>query len=146
VAKLKVIQSEDENSKETSETERPDPEVPATPATARRRKFSAKYKLKILDEIDERMKYGLEIGSVLRREGLFSSYISKWRKAQEDGVLRALEPKKRGRRPDPDAELQRQLKQAQAENEKLRKELEHAELIIDVQKKLSRLLGLDEEK
>lgn len=146
MAKLKVIQSEDENSKETSETERPDPEVPATPATARRRKFSAKYKLKILEEIDERMKYGLEIGSVVRREGLFSSYISTWRKAREDGVLRALEPKKRGKKPDPDVELRRQLKQAQSENEKLRKELEQAELIIDVQKKLSRLLGLDEEK
>lgn len=146
MAKLKVRKSDDKKDEERAEKTRPDPEVPATPATARRRKFSAKYKLKILKEIDQRLQWGAEIGSVLRREGIFSSHISKWRKAREDGSLRALEPKKRGRKPDPDAAIRRELKQAQAENAKLRKELEQAELIIDVQKKLSRLLGLDEEK
>jgi transposase len=145
VPKLKESKSDKKTEEKEEEEVRPDPEVSATPI-ARRRTFSAKYKLKILKEIDHRLEWGQEIGSVLRREGLFSAHISKWRKARDQGLLQALEPKKRGRKPDPDAELRQQLKQAQAENAKLRKELEQAELIIDVQKKLSRLLGLDEEK
>ena len=151
---LKVLENDSEQNAGPDEANRPDPEVPATanrpdpevPATAKRRRFSAKKKLEILNEIDERKKWGLELGSVLRREGIYSAQISKWRKAREAGKLRALQPKKRGRRPDPDAQIRRQLKQAQAENDRLRKDLEQAVLIIDVQKKLSRLLGLGDVK
>ncbi len=140
---LKVLKAKDEKNKEEDQPSRPAPEVPAT---AKRRRFSAKYKLGILEEIDQRKQWGLEIGSVLRREGLYSAQVSSWRQARESGKLRGLETKKRGRKPDPDAELRKQLKQTQAENAKLLKELEQAELIIDVQKKLSQLLGLDGKK
>lgn len=140
---LKVLNSDDEHRADKGKPDRPDPEVPAT---AKRRFFSAKKKLDILDEIDERKRWGLEIGSVLRREGLYSGQISKWRRAREQGKLSALQQKKRGRKQDPDAALRAKLKQVQAENDRLKKEIEQAELIIDVQKKLSRLLGLGDEK
>ena len=140
---LKVLDSDGEQSAEKGKDARPDPEVPAI---AKRRKFSAKKKLEILDELDQRKQWGLELGSVLRREGLYSAQISKWRKAREEGKLRALQQKKRGRKQDTDTLLRAKLKQAQAENDRLKKELEQAELIIDVQKKLSRLLGLGDEK
>lgn len=140
---IKVNDNDDNKDQMDKAEQKPDPEVTAT---AKRRKFSAKKKIAILDEIDERKEGGLEIGSVLRREGLYSAQISWWRQAREEGTLKALQPKKRGRKPDPDAQLQKQLKMEQAENQRLRKELEQAQLIIDVQKKLSQLLGLDEKK
>jgi len=143
VPELEDVRDKDDKREEEQQAARPDPEVTAT---AKRRRFTAKYKLKILDEIDQRKQWGQEVGSVLRREGLYSAQVSSWRTAREEGKLRALGPKKRGRKPDSDAQLRKELKQAQAENAKLRKELEQAELIIDVQKKLSRLLGLDEQK
>jgi len=114
----------------------PDPEVVPK---AKRRQFTAKYKLRIVREADACTKPG-QIGSLLRREGLYSSYLSKWRRQQEEGQLQALSSKKRGRKPeDPSVE---ELAQLQRENERLRARLEQAEIIIDVQKKLSKLLGL----
>ena len=114
----------------------PDPEVVPK---AKRRQFTAAYRLRILREADACTEPG-QIGSLLRREGLYSSYLSKWRQQREDGQLQALSSKKRGRKPeDPSAE---ELAQLQRENERLRARLEQAEIIIDVQKKLSKLLGL----
>ena len=114
----------------------PDPEVVLK---AKRRQYTAKYKLRIVREADACTEPG-QIGSLLRREGLYSSYLSKWRQQREDGQLQALSSKKRGRKPeDPSAE---ELAQLQRENERLRARLEQAEIIIDVQKKLSKLLGL----
>ncbi len=114
----------------------PDPEVVPK---AKRRQFTAKYRLRIVREADTCTEPG-QIGSLLRREGLYSSYLSKWRQQQEDGQLQALSSKKRGRKPeDPSVE---ELAQLQRENERLRTRLERAEIIIDVQKKLSKLLGL----
>jgi len=114
----------------------PDPEVVPK---AKRRQFTAKYKLRIVREADACTEPG-QIGSLLRREGLYSSYLSKWRRQQEEGQLQALSSKKRGRKPeDPSVE---ELAQLQRENERLRARLEQAEIIIDVQKKLSKLLGL----
>ena len=114
----------------------PDPEVVPK---AKRRQFSAKYKLRIVREADACTEPG-QIGSLLRREGLYSSYLSKWRQQREDGQLQALSSKKRGSKPeDPSVE---ELAQLQRENERLRARLEQAEIIIDVQKKLSKLLGL----
>ena len=75
----------------------PDPEVPAK---ARRRTFTAKYKLEILTEADGCSKPG-EIGKLLRREGLYSSHLSKWRDQREAGALAGLTPKKRGRKRRP---------------------------------------------
>ena len=119
---------------------KPDPEVPAQ---AKRRTFTAAFKLKILQEVDKRQAAGQEIGSVLRREGLYSSAIGEWRAARERGELEALEPQKRGPKPDPDRETRAENERLRRENERLQKRLEQAELIIEVQKKVSRLLGLD---
>ncbi len=118
------------------ETKIPDPEVVLK---AKRRKFTAEYKLRIVREADACTEPG-EIGSLLRREGLYSSYLFKWRQQRDDGQLQALKAKKRGRKgQDPSVT---ELAQLQRENEKLRTRLEQAEIIIDVQKKLSQLLGL----
>jgi transposase-like protein len=106
---------------------------------ARRRQFAAEYKLRIVREADACTEPG-QIGSLLRREGLYSSYLSKWRQQREEGQLQALSSKKRGRKSqDPSVE---ELAELQRENGRLRARLEQAEIIIDVQKKLSKLLGL----
>lgn len=118
----------------------PDPEVVPK---AKRRQFTAEYKLRIVREADACTEPG-QIGSLLRREGLYSSYLSTWRRQREEGQLQALSSKKRGRKgQDPSAE---ELAQLQRENERLRTRLEQAEIIIDVQKKLSKLLGLTMDK
>ena len=114
----------------------PDPEVPAK---ARRRTFTAKYKLKILAEADGCSKPG-EIGALLRREGLYSSHLSKWRQQREEGALAGLTPKKRGRKPRPVDPQARRVAELERENARLQRKLEQAETIIEVQKKLSRLL------
>lgn len=114
----------------------PDPEVVPK---AKRRRFTAEYKLRIVREADACTESG-QIGSLLRREGLYSSYLSTWRRQREEGELQALSAKKRGRKgQDPSVE---EVAQLQRENERLRARLEQAEIIIDVQKKLSQLLGL----
>ena len=114
----------------------PDPEVVPK---AKRRQFTAKYKLRVLEEADRCTERG-QIGELLRREGLYSSHLSKWRQQRARGQLQGLAPKKRGRKSqDPSvAELAR----LRRENERLRVQLEQAEIIIDVQKKLAQLLGL----
>ena len=113
----------------------PDPEVVPR---AKRRQFSAKYKLQILDEVDQCDQPG-QIGAVLRREGLYSSHLTTWRRQRAAGQLEGLHPKKRGRKPDPQAA---ELARLQRENEQLKARLQQAETIIEVQKKLSQMLGL----
>ncbi len=114
----------------------PEPEVVPK---AKRRHFTAKYKLRILEEADHCTERG-QIGELLRREGLYSSHLSKWRRQRQRGQLHGLAPQKRGRRPqDPSAA---ELARLRRENERLRTQLEQAEIIIDVQKKLAKLLGL----
>lgn len=111
----------------------PDPQVVEK---ARRRSFPASYKLRILAEIDRCTEPG-QVGVILRREGLYSSHLSKWRQQREAG----LTPKKRGRKAravDPQAELVARLEREVA---RLTDRLEKAETIIAVQKKLSLLLG-----
>ena len=115
----------------------PDPEVPEK---ARRRTFAAPYKLKILEEADQCSEPG-EIGALLRREGLYSSLLSKWREQREAGALAGLEPKKRGRKPRPVDRQAQRVVELERENARLRDQLEKAQTIIDVQKKLSQLLG-----
>ena len=123
-----------------SKTERPDPEVVPQ---AKRRRFSAKYKLKILQEADRCLARG-ELGALLRREGLYSSQLSTWRRKREDGTLQGLAPKKRGPKPNPDKALAKRVVQLENEIRRLADQLEKAELIIDVQKKLSRLLAVEQ--
>jgi len=125
-----------------NETNVPDPEVIPV---AERRRFTAEYKLRILEEVDQCTDSG-EIGSLLRREGLYSSYLSRWRRAREQGLLQALRPKTRGRKPAADRELKKEVTALRRKNERLQKKLETAETIIAVQKKLSHLLGLDIEE
>lgn len=118
------------------EAEVPDPEVVLR---AKRRQFSAKYKLRILTEADQCTQQG-EIGALLRREGLYSSHLTSWRRQRDRGQLAGLTPKKRGRKPDPQAA---ELARLQRENERLQARLQQAETIIEVPKKLSQLLGLE---
>jgi transposase-like protein len=114
----------------------PDPEVVPK---AKRRRFTAAYKLRIIREADACTEPG-QIGALLRREGLYSSYLSKWRQQQKEGQLQALSSRKRGRKSkDPSVA---ELAALRRENERLRARLEQTEIIIDVQKKLSKLLGL----
>jgi transposase-like protein len=124
------------NAKDEQEVQVPKPEVLPR---AKRRRFSAEYKQRILEEADSCTERG-QIGALLRREGLYSSHLSKWRRQRSLGQLEGLSPKKRGRKPqDPSVEEMARLRR---ENERLRARLEQAEMIIDVQKKLSQLLGL----
>ena len=114
----------------------PNPQV--TPK-AERRRFSVEYKLRILAEADGCTERGA-IGALLRREGLYSSHLEKWRQQRERGVLRGLTTQRRGRKVDAQATEFARLRR---ENEALRFRLQQAETIIDVQKKLSTLLGLN---
>ena len=116
----------------------PDPEVPAT---ARRRTFTAQYKLGILREADACNKPG-ELGALLRREGLYSSLLTQWRRQREHGAFEGLAPKKRGRKSNPSGHLKQENARLERELKRLRRELENAELIIDVQKKVSEVLGI----
>ena len=120
------------------QVQRPDPEVPEKPS---RRRFTAAYKLKILRQADECTKPG-ELGALLRREGLYSSHVTTWRKQRDRGTLQGLAPKKRGRKAKPKNPLDDEVKRLRRENERLKLQLEQAETIIDVQKKLSQMLGL----
>ena len=113
----------------------PDPEVAAL---AKRRQFSPAEKRRILDAADRCTKFG-EIGALMRREGLYSSHLSNWRKQRTDRERAASAPPKRGPKPDPQA---RQIQHLNADLARVRRKLERAELIIDAQKKLCIALGL----
>ena len=115
-----------------------DPEVVPR---AKRRRFSAEYKLRILEEAAACSERG-QIGSLLRREGLYSSHLTTWRHQREQGQLEALSPKNRGRKPSVDETLAKELAELKRENQRLGNRLQQAETIIEVQKKLSGLLGL----
>ncbi len=109
----------------------PDPEVDSKPT---RRRFTAAYKLKLLEEADECSEG--QLGALLRREGLYSSHLSTWRRQRAEGALQAL-GKKRGRKAKPRDKEKEQLAR---ENARLRRKLEQAEKIIEIQKKVSALL------
>ena len=117
-----------------------DPEVSAI---ARRRHFTAEYKRRLLREYEASPKG--ERGAILRREGLYSSHMDAWRKQQSVGELAALTPKKRGRKPT------KRRDEVAVENQRLRRQLarvEHqlarAHKVIEVQKKISEILGVDQ--
>ena len=105
-------------------------------ARAQRRRFRAEYKLRILQEAD-RCAPG-ELGALLRREGLYSSNLSKWRRQRQAGQLAGLRPNKRGRKVDARAQ---EVTRLERENARLQVQLERAELIIEAQKKLLVLLN-----
>lgn len=112
------------------------PEVSAKP---KRRQFTAAYKARIVEEVQKCTEQG-QIGELLRREGLYSSAITLWRRQYQSGALRALKDDKRGRKPIRDARDQ-ELHRLQHEVERLNRKLSQAELIIDIQKKVAAILG-----
>jgi transposase len=116
----------------------PDPEVVEKQA---RRRFTAQYKLRILEEADACTEPG-QIGVLLRREGLYSSNLTTWRKQRDEGQLQALAPKKRGRKRKPKNPLADRVAQLERKNRRLEHELKQARTIIDVQKKISDILGI----
>jgi transposase-like protein len=120
-------------------SKRRDPEVSPTPA---RRQFSAEEKLRILAEVDACTERG-EIGAIIRREGIYSSYLSRWRRARDRGELTGSVTKKRGPQGPAPETLAAEKVALERENERLRKRLAQAETIIEVQKKLSEMLGLE---
>ncbi|MDR7553943.1 MAG: transposase [Armatimonadota bacterium] len=107
-----------------------DPEVAAKPT---RRRFSAEYKLQILREAESQREPGA-IGALLRREGLYSTHLSAWRRERERGALEALRARRRGRKPDPTQELRQQIAALEAEKQRLQERLRQAEVIIAAQK------------
>ncbi len=109
-------------------------------AKASRRHFTADYKRQILQQADACTESG-QLGALLRREGLYSSHLTTWRRQRERGTLEALTSKKRGPKPtaNPWAEENRKL---QRENQRLTRRLQQAELIIEIQKKASEILGI----
>ena len=115
----------------------PDPEVLAKPT---RRQFPAEYRLRILEQADRCTDRG-EIGRLLRREGLYSSHLSNWRKARQQGALSGLSPKKRGRKPTEVNPLAPKVRSLEAKVRRLERELAAAHTILDVQGKVAGLLG-----
>lgn len=115
-----------------------DPEVVAT---AKRRRFPASEKRRILAEADACVQPG-ELGALMRREGIYSSMLSTWRKQRDLAGEAALEPRRRGRKPDPTRVERERLQKLERENARLQRELAQARLIIDVQKKVASLLGI----
>jgi len=116
----------------------PDPEVSAK---AKRRRFTAQYKLRILQEADNCTSFG-QIGALLRREGLYSSNLTTWRRQKERGSFDALSPKRRGPKKKKSDFTTRHNGELERENRNLRQKLKQAETIIDVQKKISEILNI----
>lgn len=119
----------------------PPPSDPEVTPRALRRRFPAAYKLRIVEQADACTRPG-EVGALLRREGLYSSHLSQWRQARALGQLEALSPKRRGPKPDPDRALHKRVAELERDNARLKRKLETAETILEVQGNVSRLLGL----
>jgi transposase len=116
----------------------PDPEVPEKKP---RRRFTTAYKLHILKAYDSCTESG-EIGALLRREGLYHSNINTWLRQRDEGVLHGLSPKKRGRKAREVNPLAKEVARLERQNKKLSEKLKQAETIIEVQKKISEILGI----
>ena len=119
----------------TSRATDPDPEVSAK---AQRRRFPAEYRLRILKEADACRTPG-EVGALLRREGLYSSLLTNWRRQREAGALREMRGRRRGPTPRP---VDPRVKQLETENRRLQRKLQRAETIITLQKKVAEILGI----
>ena len=115
----------------------PDPEVSAGP---KRRRFSAAYKARVVEEAEGCTEPG-ETGALLRREGLYSSQLSKWRQQYRVGALQALCDDRRGRKATRHP-LEDEVARLRKQNERLAHRLEQAETIIEIQKKVATMLGI----
>jgi transposase-like protein len=111
---------------------------PAVEAKAKRRRFTAEYKLRILREVD-RAKGAGEVGAILRREGLYSSHLTQWRRDRDRVAKAGLAARKRGpkgRIEDP------RVKQLERELSKLKRRNQRLEALVDIQKKACEMLGI----
>ena len=135
---------------ERSEPERsgaPKNDARSTPPSAEvsespeRRRFTAAYKLAIVQEADRCTEPG-QIGALLRREGLYSSHLGKWRKLRDRGALHGLSAKKRGPKAGASPLLKKENEQLRRENARLQKKLAKSEMVIDFQKKVAALLDI----
>jgi transposase-like protein len=114
----------------------PDPEVVAQ---AKRRRFTAEFKQRILAEADKAKSSG-GVGALLRREGLYSSMLATWRRERAAGILQGLSPQRRGPKNKRDAAAE-EIQQLHRQNQRLTEELRKADIVIDIQKKVAALLG-----
>ena len=114
-------------------------------AKPKRRQFTAEYRLRILEEVERCTQRG-EVGRLLRREGLYSSHLTAWRKARRKGSLRELASKKRGAKPAERNPLDAKVRALEAQVARLEHELHAAHTILDVQGKVAGLLGLNLER
>jgi len=110
-------------------------------AKARRRQFTAEYKRRVLAEADACTKSG-EVGALLRREGLYSSHLVDWRRARDSGALAGLAPRKRGPAGRVAHPLEQKIVELQREVSRLQRRAERAEGLVELQKKVSELLGI----
>ena len=111
-------------------------------AKAERRRFTAEYKRRVLQEADACSKPG-ELGALLRREGLYSSHLSAWRAARGRGELAGLSPRRRGPKAQQPDSRDTRIAELEREVRRLRARAERAEGLVEVQKKLSQLLGIE---
>jgi transposase len=103
-----------------------------------RRRFTAEYRLRILKEADACKQPGA-LGALLRREGLYSSHLTNWRRQRDEGARRVLSARRRGPTPQP---VDPRVKALEAENRRLQRKLARAETIITLQKKVAEILGI----
>lgn len=117
--------------------------VPASEVSprAQRRQFTAEYKLRILRAVDAARDSGT-IGALLRREGLYSSHLTKWKRQRSAGALAALAPRRRGPKAVPPNPLARRVAELERENRRLQRRLAQSEAVLEIQKKVSELLGI----
>ncbi len=125
-------------SNRTESNGRANPEVNEKPE---RRHFDTAYKLRILEEADRCSEVG-QVGELLRREGLYSSHLTNWRHLRDKGTLQSLGPKRRGRKAKCNDATTQELDRLRRDNQGLAERLRQAETIIEVQKKVSEILGL----
>ena len=114
---------------------------PQVSAKAARRRFSGEYKQRIVREADAARDAG-EIGTLLRREGLYSSHLVTWRRARERGELAGLSPKRRGRKEKAVNPLAKRVAELERDKGRLERRLKQAELLLEIQKKASQLLEI----
>ena len=114
-------------------------------AKAERRRFTAEYKQRVLQEAD-RCKQPGEIGALLRREGLYWSNLITWRKQRQSGELAGLRGKRREPKRREKSPLADRVRELERENARLKRRAERAEGIVELQKKVSEILGIDLQK
>lgn len=124
----------------TNEKKAPQDPPTEVVAKATRRRFTAKYKLKILKKADACEAYGA-LGELLRKEGLYTSHLALWRKQRELGAIAGLAPKKRGPKPVERDERDEQIESMRKELDALTARAERAEALLELQKKVAELLS-----